>query len=73
MDQGADRGFPEAGSYSGRYGEVYGESVPSQSGVGPVIGSLEGGSNRLDYALAVHFEDTQETQWFAPHLVEAVD
>jgi hypothetical protein len=57
----------EAG-FAGRTGSVFGESIPSSSGVGPVIG--EDGS---DYALSVYFEDTDEQEWFAPNVVEFVD
>jgi hypothetical protein len=54
--------------FSGRSGSVYGESIPSSSGVGPVIGA-EG----EDLALSVYFEDTKEQEWFAPHLLEFLD
>jgi hypothetical protein len=29
-----------------------------------------GGSNKSDIVYGVHFDDTGETAWFAPHLVE---
>ncbi len=51
---------------AGREGPVFGESVPSASGV-PVIGD-----RAIDYALAVHFDDRKETLWFSPNLVEFV-
>jgi hypothetical protein len=57
-----------ARGFAGRTGSVYGESVPSVSGVGPVIGD-----RGEDLALSVFFEDTEEQEWFAPHLVEFVD
>jgi hypothetical protein len=47
---------------------VLGESIPSSSGVGPVIGDR--GEN---LALSVFFDDTEEQEWFAPHLVEFID
>lgn len=50
--------------FEGRVGEVWGESVPSTSGVGPVIGD-----RGEDRALSVFFEDTEEVAWFAPHLL----
>jgi hypothetical protein len=53
--------------YSGRQGQVFGESIPSSSGVEPVIGD-----RGEDFALSVFFEDTREQEWFAPHLVEFV-
>jgi hypothetical protein len=61
-DETSERGF------AGRSGSVYGESVPSVSGVGPVIGD-----RGQDLALSVFFEDTNEQEWFAPHLVEFLD
>jgi hypothetical protein len=64
--------FPEAGAFAGRYGERYGWSVPSSSGVSPVIGAGVGGSSQQDFAVSVYFEDTDEQVWFAPHLVEGV-
>lgn len=54
--------------FAGREGQVFGESIPSRSGVGPIIG--EKGE---DYAYSVFFEDADEQHWFAPHLVEFVD
>jgi hypothetical protein len=53
--------------FAGRVGEVFGESVPSSSGVGPVIADRGD-----DFALSVFFDDTGEQEWFAPHLVEYV-
>ena len=61
-DETTERGF------AGRSGHVYGESMPSSSGVGPVIGD-----RGEDVALSVYFEDTEEQEWFAPHLVEFLD
>lgn len=57
---------PEAAAhgFAGRVGEVWAESVPSASGVGPVLGD-----RGEDRALFVFFEDTEEAAWFAPHLL----
>lgn len=52
---------------AGREGIVYGQSIPSMSGVGPVVGDRGD-----DYALNVSFEDGSEGQWYAPHLVELI-
>jgi hypothetical protein len=49
-------------------GRVYGESIPSTSGAGPVIGS-----RGEDKAFSVFFDQTGEQLWFAPHLLEFVD
>jgi hypothetical protein len=54
--------------FVGRVGDVFGESVPSSSGVGPVIGDRGD-----DFALSVFFDETGEQEWFAPHLVEFLD
>ena len=56
------------GGFAGRSGHVFGESIPSSSGVGPVIGD-----RGEDIALSVFFDDTEEQEWFAPHLVELLD
>jgi hypothetical protein len=61
-------GETEAGGFAGRTGHVYGESVPSSSGIGPVIGD-----RGEDLAVSVFFDETKEQEWFAPHLVEFVD
>jgi hypothetical protein len=61
-DETRGRGF------AGRVGDVFGESVPSSSGVGPVIGD-----RGEDFALSVFFDETGEQEWFAPHLVEFID
>jgi hypothetical protein len=61
-DATSERGF------GGRSGIVYGESMPSSSGVGPIIGD-----RGEDFALWVVFADTNEQEWFAPHLVEFLD
>ena len=58
----------EARGFAGRTGHVYGESVPSSSGVGPVIGDRGD-----DFAYSVFFDETEEQEWFAPRLVEFVD
>jgi hypothetical protein len=52
---------------SGRVGTVYGQTVPSSSGV-EIVGSA---SN--DYAVSLFFEESGESYWFADHLVEFVD
>jgi hypothetical protein len=61
----------EAGKFAGREGEVYGWSVPSSSGVAPVIGARKGRDE--DFAYSVYFEDTGEQEWFAPHLVKLIE
>jgi len=65
--------LPEAGEFAGRVGQLFGRSVPSSSGVRPVLGARVGGSERVDLAYAVIFEDVDGERWFAPHLVEASD
>jgi hypothetical protein len=65
--------LPEAGEYAGRLGQVFGWSVPSSSGVGPVIGDTFGGSGREDFAYAIIFDGIDGERWFAPHLVEPAD
>ena len=50
---------------AGLEGHVHGESIPSSSGVGPVIGGLAD-----DYALGVSIDRDRESLWLAPHLVE---
>lgn len=65
--------FPKAGAFAGRYGECFGKTTPSDSGVGPIIGTEIGGNDRVDHALSVYFEETGEQEWFAPHLVERVE
>ena len=57
----------EERGFAGREGDVHGESIPSASGVGPVIGDRGD-----DHALSVYFDDTGEQEWFAPHLVQFV-
>jgi len=54
--------------FAGREGQVFGESIPSRSGVGPVIGD-----RGEDYAFSVFFEDTDEQAWFAPHRVQFLE
>lgn len=55
----------EVGGFAGRIGEVWSESEPCESGVGPVIG--ERGENR---AFSVLFENSEDIVWFAPHLLK---
>jgi hypothetical protein len=57
-----------AAQVAGLTGVVYGESMPAASGVGPVIGRLQG-----EWALNVNFEDRAGEYWFAPELLELVD
>jgi hypothetical protein len=52
---------------AGLQGVIYGETVPSNSGV-EVIGEL-----KSDFALNVHFEDLNTTFWMSPHLLEFID
>jgi hypothetical protein len=56
------------GGYSGQTGTVFGESIPSTSGVTPVIGD-----RGEDRALSVTVDETRKSAWFAPHLIEFVD
>lgn len=58
----------EGSRFAGRTGHVFGESMPSSSGVGPVIGD-----RGEDLAPSVFFDDTKEQEWLAPHLVEFLD
>jgi hypothetical protein len=60
----------EAGQFAGREGLVYGVSIPSSSGVEPVIGARKG--HERDLAYSVFFEDTGDQEWFAPHLVRPI-
>jgi len=64
--------LPEAREFAGRTGEIFGWSIPSTSGVGPVIGAEFGGSAREDFAYSVYFEDTREQHWFSRHLIETL-
>ena len=52
----------EERGFAGRAGQVFGESIPSRSGVNPVVGD-----RGEDYAFSVFFENTDEQEWFAPH------
>jgi hypothetical protein len=58
----------DATGVAGKIGEVWSESDPSLSGVGPVIGDRGG-----NLALSVVFEDTEDMVWFAPHLLKRVE
>jgi hypothetical protein len=55
---------------AGRTGQVYGETVPSTSGVGrdEIIGELI-----EDYAVNVHFDELKKDVWFTRDLLEFVD
>ena len=57
-----------AAQVAGLIGVVFGESMPASSGVGPVIGTLQG-----EWALNVTFEDREGEFWFTPELLELVD
>ena len=57
----------EAAGVAGLKGQVYGETVPSVSGV-EVIGTPS-----ADFAINVHLEERGEGFWFAPELVEFID
>jgi hypothetical protein len=61
----------EAGRFAGREGAVFGWTVPSWSREGPVIGARKGRDD--DFALSVFFEDTEEQEWFSPHLVTIIE
>jgi hypothetical protein len=53
---------------AGAVGSVYGQTVPSSSGVSEIIGPLT-----EDYAVNVFLEDRGEQFWFAEQLLEFVD
>lgn len=61
----ADAPETHATGFAGKIGEVWSESDPSRSGVGPVIGDR--GEN---FAFSVLFEDSEDIVWFAPHLLK---
>lgn len=52
---------------AGRSGEVLGETTPSVMGI-EVIGKLEN-----DFALSVRLEDTADSYWIVPELLELLD
>src|SRR4051812_7100367 len=52
---------------AGRIGVYVGYTKPSNSGM-PVVGNTPD-----DYALAVFFEDPDQTFWFPPELLESVN
>jgi hypothetical protein len=52
---------------AGKLGQVYGETIPSVTSV-EVIGKSDS-----DYAINVLLEETGETYWFAPHLLEFIN
>jgi hypothetical protein len=52
---------------AGREGQVYGWTTPSATGVSVI------GSPANDQAVNVHFEDLDESFWFAEDLVETLD
>jgi hypothetical protein len=55
----------EASGFAGRVGEVWSESDPAASGVGPVIGD-----RGESLAVSVLFESSRDVVWFAPQLVK---
>lgn len=57
----------EAARVAGLSGQVYGMTTPSVTGVETI------GTPEHDHAINVHFEDLDQTHWFAPHLLEFVD
>src|SRR5260370_15702447 len=52
---------------AGHYGQVYGETTPSVTGV-QVIGELH-----ADFAINVHVAEKGEAYWFAEELLEFLD
>lgn len=54
--------------YAGLTGTVFGQTMPSYSGVSSIVGAGE-----VDYAINVFFEERDEDVWFAPELVEFMD
>src|SRR5262245_7245620 len=60
----------EAAGLAGCTGQIYGETVPSTSGVGPgeIMGELKD-----DYAVNVHFKELNKSVWFTRDLLEFVD
>jgi hypothetical protein len=58
----------EGTNFAGRVGVVHGFTVPSETGVGPVIGEVGDGA-----AINVHFDELNKGAWFAPELVEPVE
>lgn len=57
----------DAAGISGLSGCIYGETVPSASGV-PVLGELS-----EDYAINVYVEDLNQDFWLDPTLVQFID
>lgn len=53
--------------FEGESGQVFGETMPSVSGVS-VIGKTE-----RDFAFNVFFAGLNKGAWFAPHLLEFID
>jgi len=51
-----------------RVGIVFGQSIPSASGVGPVVGDLLN-----DYARNVYFDEDSENLWYSDDLVDFAD
>jgi hypothetical protein len=58
----------ESLGYAGLIGEIRGDTRPSISGAGPVIGQ-----DSQDFAVSVWLADLQEQPWFAADLVEPVE
>lgn len=53
---------------TGKIGTAMGHSMPSSSGVGPVVGDTGD-----DFAIAVSFDESDEALWFHPDLLKFVD
>lgn len=53
---------------AGKTGIIFGQTVPSSSGVTDVIGMSE-----EDCAINVGIDDTDDSYWLAEHLVEVLD
>jgi hypothetical protein len=67
--------LPEAGPFAGRVGWVGGWSSLSGApdaarGGDPVFGAHIGGSDKSDIVYSINFDDTGDTAWFSPHLLE---
>ena len=53
---------------AGKIGTVYGETLPSSSGVSDIVGDP-----KRDRAYNVFFDDLDEGFWFADNLIELVE
>lgn len=52
---------------AGMTGEIYGQTTPSMMDLEII------GNPREDYAVNVYFDDTKESFWFDPDLIEHLD